>query len=144
MHPVDRFSETLCSVRSCCQLSSNHQHPEGARLGCPVSSAVCVKDIAWKPRVARQPVQGQIGSVQLDLQDNTFTEGRCQRYRECPGKLQQAVAALAAQQPRLTCLLTLGDIINGRHDTQDKDILDLSRVLHLLRPLVSPSSHQMK
>ncbi len=70
------------------------------------------------------------------MQDDTFTEGRRQRYRECPAKLEEAVAAFAAEIPPLTCVLTLGDIINGRHETQEKDVADLDMVLSLLQPLV--------
>ena len=70
------------------------------------------------------------------MQADTFTEGRCQRYREAPGKLQQAVKAYLTHEPELSCVLTLGDIINGRHASQQSDIKDLDLILQLLEPLV--------
>ena len=43
------------------------------------------------------------------------TEGRQQRFREVPGKLREALAALRAThgETPLACVLHLGDIING-------------------------------
>lgn len=73
-------------------------------------------------------------------QADTFTEGRHQRYREAPEKLQQAVEAFLAQEPKLSCVLTLGDIINGRHGSQEQDIQDLDLILDLLQPLVGSVS----
>ncbi|KAK9838820.1 hypothetical protein WJX74_003943 [Apatococcus lobatus] len=80
---------------------------------------------------------GLLADIQYADQEDTFTEGRCQRYREAPGKLQQAVKAFVAQEPQLSCVLTLGDIINGRHATQQEDIQDLDLVLELLQPLAA-------
>ena len=43
---------------------------------------------------------------------------------------------MGSEDPSLTCVLTLGDIINGRHASQEEDIADLDLVLKLLNPLV--------
>ena len=43
-------------------------------------------------------------------------EGRCQRYREAPRKLSEAVDAFKAAKDKLQGVLVLGDFINGRAD----------------------------
>ncbi|KAK9848481.1 hypothetical protein WJX84_012363 [Apatococcus fuscideae] len=80
---------------------------------------------------------GLLADIQYADLENSNTEGRCQRYRESPGKLQQAVNSFIALDPQLACVLTLGDIINGQHETQERDIQDLNLVLHLLQPLAA-------
>ena len=83
------------------------------------------------------------------VQENSNTEGRCQRYRESPDKLQQAVNSFIALDPQLACVLTLGDIINGQHETQVSKSLGkthhrviaeihyASRVVHSLSSIVT-------
>ncbi len=45
------------------------------------------------------------------MQDDGNVEGRCQRHREAPAKLDAALADLSKQNPNF--VLHLGDIVNG-------------------------------
>ena len=47
------------------------------------------------------------------VQDNSCTEGRTQRYREAPAKIEKAVDYWLAGTAELNFVLSLGDIING-------------------------------
>lgn len=47
------------------------------------------------------------------MQDDGGTEGRVQRYREAPGKLEAAVEHWLGRRQELSLILNLGDIING-------------------------------
>lgn len=42
------------------------------------------------------------------LQENGNTEGRCQRYREAPGKLRKALQDLCKYEPPLAGIVHLG------------------------------------
>lgn len=58
---------------------------------------------------------GVIADAQYTDMPDGDTEGRCQRFGEVPGKLRAALAELRAQHAAtpLSCVLHLGDIING-------------------------------
>ena len=51
--------------------------------------------------------------AQWCAQDNSCTEGRTQRYREAPAKIEKAVDHWLAGTAELSFVLSLGDIING-------------------------------
>lgn len=75
-----------------------------------------------------------LSDVQYADKDDTFLEDRQQRYREAPGKLQQAVDAYSKRED-LAFLLHCGDIIDGNDSTQST-MADLEAILRIFRTLV--------
>ncbi len=63
---------------------------------------------------ACQPRKSCSLSVRGAVQGIGHTEGRAQRYEEVPQKLMQAVQIWHRDAPKLTFVLSLGDIIDGR------------------------------
>jgi manganese-dependent ADP-ribose/CDP-alcohol diphosphatase len=64
---------------------------------------------------------GVIADVQYADLDDGHTEGRVQRFRQAPYKLQAALNHLSTIQPSPSAVLHLGDIINGNHTPEQSN-----------------------
>lgn len=64
---------------------------------------------------------GVIADVQYADLDDGHTEGRVQRFRQAPSKLQAALNHLSTIQPSPSAVLHLGDIINGNHTPEQSN-----------------------
>lgn len=56
---------------------------------------------------------GLVADIQYACKDDKHSEGRCQRYREVPSKLTEAVDHWQKSPCDLEFVLSLGDIIDG-------------------------------
>ncbi|CAK9194490.1 unnamed protein product [Sphagnum troendelagicum] len=83
---------------------------------------------------------GVIADVQYGDKDDNHSEGRVQRYREAPQKLDKAVETFNASKSSLLFVLTLGDIIDG-NDTVERTSADFDIVLTSLSMLELPTYH---
>lgn len=77
---------------------------------------------------------GVIADIQYADMADTGVEGRVQRFREAPPKLEAAVAELSglAQAGALQGVLTLGDITNGNREDAARNPSDLETVAAIL------------
>lgn len=75
-----------------------------------------------------------IADVQYADKDDTFLEGRQQRYREAPGKLQKVID-ICKGMPDLRFLLHCGDIIDG-NDSHETTMADLQKIHAIFCQLV--------
>lgn len=85
---------------------------------------------------------GCIADVQYADKADTHVEGRTQRFREVPCKLAACLDDYRSQQPPLSCVLHLGDIIDG-NSTPPKTASDLTAMLDLFGrlPVTVPVHH---
>ncbi|KAL3701177.1 hypothetical protein R1sor_019199 [Riccia sorocarpa] len=83
---------------------------------------------------------GVVADVQYADKDNNFMEGRVQRYREAPGKLERAVKAFNTKKEDLRFVLTLGDIIDG-NVTAEQTQADFNEVAVRLAQLEVKAYH---
>lgn len=65
------------------------------------------------------------------LQETVSFEGRPQRYRESRGKLQDALADFKSRTAQLSCVLTLGDIIDGYPGEPSRTSSDLQLIAQM-------------
>eukprot|EP00884_Botryococcus_braunii_P006006 jgi/Botrbrau1/15406/Bobra.43_2s0032.1 len=75
---------------------------------------------------------GLVADIQYSDMDDTFVEGRRQRFREVPDKLSAAVAEWRSLAKELSFVLTLGDIINGNRERPGDTPQDLETVAEIL------------
>ena len=80
---------------------------------------------------------GLVADIQYADMADSHVEGRTQRFRECPGKLEAARAAIrssssSSPSKKLAALLTLGDVINGNREDASRNPSDLETVASLL------------
>ncbi|KAK9814127.1 hypothetical protein WJX72_000984 [[Myrmecia] bisecta] len=85
---------------------------------------------------------GVVADTQYGDLEDTHDEGRTQRYREVPAKLQAAVADWTSSPARLAFILTLGDIIQG-NTSQAATQADLDVILGALAPLAAVPVHHV-
>ncbi|KAL2650475.1 hypothetical protein R1flu_018603 [Riccia fluitans] len=83
---------------------------------------------------------GVVADIQYADKDNSCMEGRVQRYREAPGKLEKAVKAFNAKREDLRFMLTLGDIIDG-NITAEQTEADFNEVTTRLAKLELKAYH---
>ena len=86
---------------------------------------------------------GLIADIQYADMADSHVEGRTQRFRECPGKLEAALSAIrsegAERNPsRLAAVLTLGDMINGNREDASRNPSDLETVASLIDAAFPP------
>ena len=81
---------------------------------------------------------GVVADAQFADMADTHVEGRTQRFREVPAKLEAAVAEFAglAGAGKLAAVLTLGDITNGNREDASKNPSDLETMAAILDRLV--------
>ena len=81
---------------------------------------------------------GVIADVQYADMADSHVEGRTQRFREVPAKLEAAVADLCerAAAGKLAAVVTMGDIINGNREDAALTPSDLETVAAILDKLV--------
>ena len=82
---------------------------------------------------------GLVADIQFADMADSHVEGRTQRFRECPGKLKDALAAIKGEGEdagaKLAALLTLGDVINGNREDASLNPSDLETVASVLDAL---------
>lgn len=91
---------------------------------------------------------GLVADIQYADMADSHVEGRTQRFRECPGKLERALAAMvgaegggsppAPRREKLAVLLTLGDVINGNREDAALNPSDLETVASLIDAAFPP------
>ncbi|GAQ84663.1 manganese-dependent ADP-ribose/CDP-alcohol diphosphatase [Klebsormidium nitens] len=83
---------------------------------------------------------GVVADIQYADKENGSYESQVQRYREAPGKFEEAVHYFNSRKDELLFLLTLGDIIDG-NVTPEKTEEDFKVVLGVLDKLQIPAHH---
>ena len=89
---------------------------------------------------------GLIADIQYADMADSHVEGRTQRFRECPAKLEAALSAIRSEsqggssspKKKLAALLTLGDVINGNREDASLNPSDLETVASLLDAAFPP------
>eukprot|EP00798_Chlamydomonas_sp_ICE-L_P004959 gene4959-34739_t len=84
---------------------------------------------------------GVIGDPQYGDKVDAFVEGRNQRYREVPGKLQEAAEKLSTED--LTFVLVMGDLIDGQ-PTEDSQQMKEARAYWESHPLSDSKPNMME
>ena len=72
---------------------------------------------------------GLVADIQYASKEDTYTEGRCQRYGEVPAKLFDAVSSWQHNEPPLKFVLSLGDLVDGRPTQVSRLLLDTNKNL---------------
>lgn len=93
---------------------------------------------------------GLVADIQYADMADSHVEGRTQRFRECPAKLEAALSAIRSERgeggeggegrgkTKLAAVLTLGDVINGNREDASRNPSDLETVASLLDSAFPP------
>ncbi|KAF5831132.1 Metallo-dependent phosphatase-like protein [Dunaliella salina] len=84
---------------------------------------------------------GSIADIQYGDFENGKGEGRCQRYREAPKKLEKALDIM--HEHDVSLILTVGDIIEGHKPQSAADQADLDVITTIFSKARCPVAHTL-
>lgn len=80
---------------------------------------------------------GVLADIQYADKENGSFDGRVQRYREVPRKLEAAVESFLQKRLELSFIVALGDVIDGHKHDVNKSMQELEMIAGRLDPLAA-------